>query len=64
MFRELARKNKQLSGEECISVLKKETRGVLSVLGDNEYPYGMPMNHCYNEEDGAIYFHCGNMNGR
>lgn len=28
MFRELTRKNKQLSGEECISVLKKETRGV------------------------------------
>ena len=63
MFRELTRKNKQLSAEECISVLQQETRGVLSVLGDDDYPYGMPMNHWYNEEDGAIYFHCGNMNG-
>ncbi len=60
MFRELVRKNKQLSTEDCIHVLKTETRGVLSVLGDNDYPYGMPMNHWYNEEDGIIYFHCGN----
>lgn len=59
MFRELTRKNKQLSKEECVSVLCGETRGVLSVLGDDDYPYGMPMNHWYNAEDGMIYFHCG-----
>ena len=59
MFRELQRKNKQISMEECTELLKKETRGVLSVLGDGDYPYGMPMNHWYNEEDGKIYFHCG-----
>ena len=59
MFRELQRKNKQISMEECIELLKKETRGVLSVRGDGDYPYGMPMNHWYNEEDGKIYFHCG-----
>ena len=59
MFRELVRKNKALSTDECIEVLKTETRGVLSVLGDDDYPYGTPMNHWYNEEDGCIYFHCG-----
>jgi len=59
MFRELTRKNKQIAIEECVTLLKKETRGVLSVLGDNGYPYGMPMNHFYNEDDGNIYFHCG-----
>ena len=59
MFRELSRKNKELTNEECIHILKTEKRGVLSVIGDNEYPYGMPMNHFYNEEDGKIYFHCG-----
>ena len=53
------RKNKRLSEEDCIHVLKTETRGVLSVCGDDGYPYGMPMNHWYNEEDGKIYFHCG-----
>ena len=64
MFRELLRKNKALSQEECIQVLKKETRGVLSVLGDNDYPYGMPMNHWYNEADSNIYFHCGKVGHR
>lgn len=59
MFRELTRKKKEISKEECIEILKREKRGVLSVLGDNDYPYGMPMNHYYNEEDGNIYFHCG-----
>ena len=59
MFREMARKNKKLPREQCIELLKNETRGVLSVLGDNGYPYGTPMNHYYCEQDGAIYFHCG-----
>ena len=59
MFRELTRKDKTLSEEECIHILKTEKRGVLSVNGDGNYPYGMPMNHWYNEEDGKIYFHCG-----
>ena len=59
MFRELTRKNKQLSYDECIYVLDNETRGVLSVNGDNGYPYGTPMNHFYNKVDGCIYFHCG-----
>lgn len=59
MFRELTRKNKKLSDADCIEILKSEKRGVLSVLGDGDYPYGMPMNHFYNEDDGKIYFHCG-----
>ena len=64
MFRELVRKNKQLSQEECIRLLTEEKRGVLSVLGDDDYPYGMPMNHFYNDEDGKIYFQCGNVGHR
>lgn len=58
MFRELQRKNKKLSCEECISILKEEKRGVLSVIGDESYPYAMPMNHFYGD-DGNLYFHCG-----
>ena len=54
MFRELVRKNKQLPIEECIALLTRETRGVLSVNGDDGYPYGMPMNHFYNPEDSYI----------
>ncbi|MBQ8732396.1 MAG: pyridoxamine 5'-phosphate oxidase family protein [Oscillospiraceae bacterium] len=59
MFRELSRKQKQLSPEESIAILKQELRGVLSVLGDDDYPYGMPMNHWYDDRDCCIYFHCG-----
>lgn len=59
MFRELTRKKKEISTEECFELLKSEKRGVLSVLGDEDYPYGMPMNHFFNEDDGNIYFHCG-----
>ena len=59
MFRELARKKQKITKEECIELLVKETRGILSVNGDDGYPYGIPMNHFYNSEDGCIYFHCG-----
>ena len=59
MFRPMLRKKQQLSEAECIEVLTTQLRGVLSVLGDGEYPYGMPINHYYCEEDGKIYFHGG-----
>ena len=59
MFREVTRKNRELQKEDCIALLKNEKRGVLSLVGDNGYPYGMPMNHFYNEEDGKLYFHSG-----
>lgn len=59
MFKELTRKNKQISNEKCIEILKTETRGVLSVNGENGYPYGMPMNHYYCEDNNKIYFHSG-----
>ena len=59
MFREMARKKQQLTEEDCIELLAQEPRGVLSVIGDDDYPYGMPMNHYYCEADGKIYFHSG-----
>ena len=59
MFRDMLRKKQQLPEEECIEILKNELRGVLSVIGDDDYPYGMPINHFYCEEDGKIYFHSG-----
>ena len=59
MFRAVARVKQKLETQECIGILKREKRGVLSVLGDDGYPYGMPMNHYYCEEDGKLYFHSG-----
>lgn len=57
MFRPLRRIKQQLSQEDCISVLKNEVRGVLSVLGDDDYPYGVPINFYYSQDDNKIYFH-------
>lgn len=59
MFRPMARKKQQLSDAECIAILKEQPRGVLAVLGDEAYPYAMPLNHWYCEEDGKLYFHGG-----
>lgn len=59
MFRDMMRFKQQLTKEECIKILKEEPRGVLSVLGDDDYPYGMPINQYYCEEDGKLYFHSG-----
>ena len=59
MFREVTRFRQKLSEEECIAVLKNTKRGVLSVYGLEGYPYGMPINHYYDEENGKIYFHGG-----
>ena len=59
MFRELRRFKQALTKEECEKVLAEELRGVLSVMGDDDYPYGMPINHWYNPENGKLYFHGG-----
>ena len=57
MFRGMRRFKQQISDEECIEVLKNEKRGVLSVIGDDGYPYGVPLNHYYDEKNNCIYFH-------
>lgn len=59
MFREMLRKKQQLPMEECIELLRSEPRGVLSLLGDDGYPYGLPIDHWYCEKSGKLYFHCG-----
>ena len=59
MFRNITRKKQELPFEEVVEILKKEKRGVLSVIGDEGYPYGMPINYWYDEESGNIYFHSG-----
>ena len=56
MFREMRRKNQQLSDEECIQILESAKRGILSVTGEDGYPYGVPMDFVLDNE--KIYFHC------
>lgn len=52
----MRRFKQQLSQNECVQILERCPRGVLSVLGDDGYPYGVPLDYIY--EDGKFYFHC------
>ncbi len=58
MFRQMRRFKQQVSTEKCIEILKKEWRGVLALLGDDGYPYTVPLDFLYDEDDDKIYFHC------
>ena len=60
----MRRMKQAVSREDCIRLLKSETRGVLSMLGDGGYPYGVPINHYYDEETGRLYFHGGRIGHR
>lgn len=57
VFRPMRRFKQQVSEAECIRILQQERRGVLSMLGEDGYPYGIPMDHWYCSEDGKLYFH-------
>ena len=57
MFRKMRRFKQQITDAECIEILKNTKRGVLSLLGEDGYPYGIPIDHWYCVEDGRIYFH-------
>ena len=54
-FREMRRKRQQLSEEESIGILQKSTAGTLALLGDNGYPYAVPISYVY--ANGRLYFH-------
>lgn len=56
MFREMRRKNQQLSVAESEAILNSCTSGVLAVSGDEGYPYAVPLSYVYS--DNKLYFHC------
>lgn len=55
MFRKMRRFVQELNAEECEELLKKGTSGVLSLLGDGGYTYGVPLTFAH--EGKTIYFH-------
>ena len=55
MFRPMRRIKQQIGEEEAIEVLKNAKRGVLSVIGDDGWPYGIHLNPYW--KDGRLYFH-------
>lgn len=56
MFREMRRKERALSREEAVEILSRCDYGILSTMGDNGYPYGVPVDYTYHNN--CIYFHC------
>ena len=57
-FRKMRRFRQEIPEDECKELLTYLPRGVLSLVGDQGYPYGVPLDHLYCEEDNRIYFHC------
>lgn len=56
-FRGMRRFKQQIPDSECIEVLRSAPRGIMAFHGENGYPYAIPMNQFYNDEDGRLYFH-------
>lgn len=56
MFRQMRRIKQQLTEEAARAVLEKCTSGVLSLVGDEGYPYGVPLSYVL--AGNKIYFHC------
>lgn len=54
-MREMRRNDRQMNQEEAEALLLNGEYGFLAVMGDEEYPYAVPVSYAY--ENGAIYFH-------
>jgi nitroimidazol reductase NimA-like FMN-containing flavoprotein (pyridoxamine 5'-phosphate oxidase superfamily) len=51
----MRRKRQELTEKECEAILEQATSGVLALLGDDGYPYGVPLSHAY--VGGRLVFH-------
>lgn len=57
-MREMRRKDRLLTKEETLDVLKKGEYGILGTVGEDGKPYSVPLSFVMDEEKKAIYFHC------
>ena len=56
MFREMRRAERALDKAACEEILNRGETCVLALMGDDGYPYAVPVNYCYT--DGKVYIHC------
>jgi len=54
-IREMRRKDREISEEEACQLLATGEYGVLSTVGSDGEPYGVPLSYVY--RDGEIFFH-------
>ena len=55
-MRNMRRKDKEIGTDEAINFLTNCEYGILSTVGNDGQPYGVPLNYAY--KDNCIYFHC------
>lgn len=55
MFREMRRGKQLLSMDDTIAVMNRGTNGIMACLGDENYPYAVPVSYVY--LNNKIYFH-------
>jgi uncharacterized protein len=60
-MREMRRKDRLITQEEALEVLKKGEYGILATVDEFGQPYGVPVS--YVVLDGSIYFHSTNAGG-
>ena len=56
MFKEMRRKNREISKEEIIKILEQGEYGTVATVDENGYPYSLPLSYVYYKD--CIYFHC------
>lgn len=55
MFKEMRKKDREITVTEAMEILKSCDYGILSTVGENRYPYGVPVSYVYTND--SIYFH-------
>lgn len=61
MFKEMRRKEKQMTQQEVDLLMQKSLYGTLSSMGEDGYPYGVPVSFIY--QFPYIYFHSSIVEG-
>ena len=56
MFREIRLKDRAVNEVRTVKILAEGSYGVLSTIGKDGYPYGVPLNYTY--ADNCIFLHC------
>ena len=57
MFRKIRKIKNEIDKDAVYSFLHSCRRGVLSMNGEDGYPYAIPVNYYYDEANQKIYFH-------
>lgn len=55
-MKNMRRIDRQMEHQQALMLLERGEYGVLSSMGTDHQPYGIPVNYVYH--NGSIYFHC------